>query len=48
MKNIPNFLTVLRLLLVPLFVCVFFLVSPVAALPLFLAAGATEDRKSVV
>ena len=42
MKNIPNFLTVLRLLLVPLFVCVFFLVSPVAALPLFLMAGATD------
>lgn len=42
MKHIPNMLTVMRLLLVPLFAVTFFLGSPLAALPLFLLAGATD------
>ena len=42
MKYIPNALTFLRLLLVPLFATCFFLASPVVALVLFLLAGATD------
>ena len=42
MRHIPNILTAFRLLLVPLFACCFFLVSPAAALLLFLLAGATD------
>ncbi|MBE6554801.1 MAG: CDP-diacylglycerol--glycerol-3-phosphate 3-phosphatidyltransferase [Ruminococcaceae bacterium] len=42
MKNIPNILTVLRLFCVPSFICLFFLVAPVAALPVFLLAGLTD------
>ena len=42
MRHIPNILTTLRLLLVPLFACTFFLISPVVALLLFLTAGATD------
>ncbi|MBQ8339044.1 MAG: CDP-alcohol phosphatidyltransferase family protein [Clostridia bacterium] len=42
MRNIPNILTFLRLLLVPLFACSFFLISPTVALVLFLLAGTTD------
>ena len=42
MKHIPNILTVLRLLLVPLFILIFFAVSPFLALPLFWLAGITD------
>ena len=42
MKQIPNILTVLRLLLVPLFILLFFSVSPFLALPLFWLAGITD------
>jgi len=42
LKYIPNALTFLRLLLVPLFAICFFLASPAVALVLFLLAGATD------
>lgn len=42
MKQIPNILTVLRLLLVPLFILLFFATSPLFALPLFWLAGVTD------
>lgn len=42
MKNIPNLLTIFRILLVPLFLAVFFAVSPVWALLVFFIAGVTD------
>ncbi len=42
MKNIPNLLTGLRLLLVPVFVIAFFGVSPLAALPISWLAALTD------
>ncbi len=42
MKHIPNILTVLRLALIPLFPILYFLVSPVVAIPLMFLAGATD------
>ena len=42
MKNIPNALTCLRLLLVPVFIAVFFGISPLAALPISWLAAATD------
>lgn len=42
MKHIPNILTVFRLLLVPLFVVLFFLVAPIAALPISWLAAITD------
>jgi len=42
MRHIPNALTCLRLLLVPLFIAVFFGISPLAALPISWLAAATD------
>ena len=42
MRHIPNILTCLRLLLVPVFILVFFAVSPLAALPISWLAGLTD------
>lgn len=42
MKHIPNILTCVRLLLVPLFIVLFFAVSPLAALPISWLAGLTD------
>lgn len=42
MKHIPNILTVLRTTFIPLFPILYFLVSPVSAIPLMLLAGATD------
>lgn len=42
MKHIPNILTCLRLLLVPIFILVFFTVSPLVALPISWLAGLTD------
>ncbi len=42
MKHIPNVLTVLRLLLVPLFLIVYFTVAPIAALPISWLAALTD------
>ncbi len=42
MKHIPNILTVFRLLLVPLFIILFFTVSPLAALPVSWLAAITD------
>lgn len=42
MRHLPNVLTVLRLMLIPAYLLLFFLCSPVAALPAFLAAGMTD------
>ena len=42
MKHIPNILTVLRLLLVPLFLVVYFTVAPIAALPISWLAAITD------
>lgn len=42
MKHIPNILTVLRLLFVPLFVVLFFAVSPLVALPISWLAAITD------
>ena len=42
MRHIPNILTVLRLLLVPVFVILFFAVAPIAALPIAWLAAKTD------
>ncbi|MBE6604858.1 MAG: hypothetical protein E7639_04045 [Ruminococcaceae bacterium] len=42
MRHIPNILTVLRLLFVPLFVVLFFAVSPLVALPISWLAAITD------
>lgn len=42
MKHIPNILTVLRLLLVPIFIVLFFAVAPIAALPVSWLAAITD------
>lgn len=42
MRHIPNILTCIRLLLVPIFILVFFAVSPIAALPISWIAGLTD------
>ena len=42
MKHIPNILTCLRLLMVPVFIVLFFAVSPLAALPVSWLAGLTD------
>ena len=42
MRHIPNILTVLRLLLVPVFVILFFTVAPIAALPISWLAAITD------
>lgn len=42
MRYIPNILTFVRLLLIPVFPMLYFFVSPVAALPVFLLAGMTD------
>ena len=42
MKHIPNVLTVLRLFMVPLFLIVYFMVSPIVALPISWLAALTD------
>ena len=42
MRHIPNILTCFRLLLVPVFILVFFAVSPLVALPISWLAGLTD------
>ncbi len=42
MRHIPNILTCIRLLLVPVFIAVFFIVSPLAALPIAWLAGLSD------
>jgi len=42
MRHIPNILTVIRLLFVPLFVVLFFAVSPLVALPISWLAAITD------
>lgn len=42
LKNIPNILSVIRILLVPVFVFVFFCVNEYIAMIIFLLAGATD------
>lgn len=42
MQRLPNILTVLRLMLIPAYLLLFFLLSPIAALPAFLTAGVTD------
>ena len=42
MRHIPNILTVIRLLLVPVFVLLFFAVAPIAALPISWLAAITD------
>ena len=42
MKHIPNLLTVLRLLCVPLFLVVYFAVAPIASLPISWIAALTD------
>ncbi|MBQ9801838.1 MAG: CDP-alcohol phosphatidyltransferase family protein [Clostridia bacterium] len=42
MRNIPNILTIIRILLVPLFVVLFFAVSPLVALPVSWLAAITD------
>lgn len=42
MKNIPNYLTVLRLFMIALFVLIFFAVHPLAALAIYILSGITD------
>ena len=42
MKNIPNYLTVLRLLMIVAFLVLFFAVHPLAALAVYILAGITD------
>ena len=42
MKNIPNYLTILRLFMIAAFVVLFFLVHPLAALFVYVLAGITD------